>query len=66
MIGNEEDFTACLGMKVEGLDENISKIDVEAFEEMIKNSTSPKSAKNLRYSIALEAATVLRRASYTE
>lgn len=38
MIGNEEDFTACLGMKVEGLDENISKIDVEAFKEMIKNA----------------------------
>ena len=24
MIGNEEDFTACLGFEVEGVDENIS------------------------------------------
>ena len=27
MIGNEEDFTACLGFEVEGLDEHISKIE---------------------------------------
>lgn len=38
MIGNEEDFTACLGMEVEGLDENISKIDVDAFKAMIGNA----------------------------
>jgi len=30
MIGNEEDFTACLGFEVEGVDENISEIDVAA------------------------------------
>ena len=24
MIGNEEDFTACLGFEVEGADENLS------------------------------------------
>jgi len=35
MIGNEEDFTACLGFEVEGVDENISKIDVTAFKNMI-------------------------------
>jgi 2-dehydro-3-deoxygluconokinase len=35
MIGNEEDFTACLGFKVEGVDEHISKIDVSAFQKMI-------------------------------
>ncbi len=35
MIGNEEDFTACLGFEVEGVDENISEIDVGAFEKMI-------------------------------
>ncbi len=38
MIGNEEDFTACLGLKVEGLDENISNINVEAFKNMIENA----------------------------
>src|SRR5215813_596887 len=31
MIGNEEDFTACLGFEVEGVDENISKIEIGAF-----------------------------------
>jgi len=35
MIGNEEDFTACMGFEVEGVDENISRIDVEAFKRMI-------------------------------
>jgi len=35
MIGNEEDFTACLGFEVEGVDENLSDIDVGAFEKMI-------------------------------
>jgi 2-dehydro-3-deoxygluconokinase len=35
MIGNEEDFTACLGFEVEGVDENISHIPVEAFKKMI-------------------------------
>ncbi len=35
MIGNEEDFTACLGFKVEGLDEHISKIDPANFKKMI-------------------------------
>ncbi len=35
MIGNEEDFTACLGFEVEGLDENISNIKVEGFKKMI-------------------------------
>jgi 2-dehydro-3-deoxygluconokinase len=35
MIGNEEDFTACLGFEVEGADENLSNIDVAAFRNMI-------------------------------
>jgi 2-dehydro-3-deoxygluconokinase len=38
MIGNEEDFTACLGFEVEGVDEHISKIDVTAFEKMIEKA----------------------------
>jgi 2-dehydro-3-deoxygluconokinase len=36
MIGNEEDFTACLGFEVEGVDANISSIDVTAFQQMIE------------------------------
>jgi 2-dehydro-3-deoxygluconokinase len=35
MIGNEEDFTACLGLEVEGMDENISKIEIDKFKGMI-------------------------------
>ena len=38
MIGNEEDFTACLGFEVDGVDEHISKIDVTAFKKMIKEA----------------------------
>ncbi len=36
MIGNEEDFTACLGFEVEGVDETISNIEVESFKRMIE------------------------------
>jgi 2-dehydro-3-deoxygluconokinase len=35
MLGNEEDFTACLGLAVEGTDENLLHIDVGAFKKMI-------------------------------
>src|SRR5436190_3660727 len=35
VIGNEEDFTACLGLKVEGMDEQISTIEIAGFEKMI-------------------------------
>ena len=38
MIGNEEDFTACLGFEVQGMDEHISKIDVRAFKGMIESA----------------------------
>jgi len=36
MIGNEEDFTACLGFEVDGVDEHLLKIDDGAFKKMIK------------------------------
>jgi 2-dehydro-3-deoxygluconokinase len=35
MLGNEEDFTACLGFEVEGVDKNLSTLDVASFEKMI-------------------------------
>jgi 2-dehydro-3-deoxygluconokinase len=38
MIGNEEDFTACLGFHVEGADENLLHIDVTAFKQMIQTA----------------------------
>jgi 2-dehydro-3-deoxygluconokinase len=39
MIGNEEDFTACLGFEVEGADEHLLQIDAGAFQAMIQNAT---------------------------
>ncbi len=35
MIGNEEDYTACLGFEVEGVDDNISHIEIDSFKRMI-------------------------------
>ena len=55
MIGNEEDFTACLGFEVEGLDEHISKIDPANFKKMIE--TAVKEFPNFKV-----AATTLRNA----
>ena len=40
MIGNEEDFTACLGFKVEGMDHNLTKIETGAFKGMIKKAVA--------------------------
>jgi 2-dehydro-3-deoxygluconokinase len=37
MIGNEEDFTASLGFKVEGVEEDLSKLEVSGFKKMIEN-----------------------------
>ena len=37
MIGNEEDFTACLGFQVEGADEHLLHIDVTAFQCMMES-----------------------------
>ena len=35
MIGNEEDFTACLGFKIEGNDENLKELNLEGYKKMI-------------------------------
>jgi len=40
MIGNEEDFTACLGFEVKGLDANITRIETEAFQQMIATAVA--------------------------
>jgi 2-dehydro-3-deoxygluconokinase len=55
MIGNEEDFTACLGFEVEGLDEHISTIDPANFKTMIARAV--KEFPNFKV-----AATTLRNA----
>lgn len=36
ILGNEEDFTAALGFEVEGVDEDLSNLDVIHFERMIR------------------------------
>ena len=40
MLGNEEDFTACLGLEVEGLDDNLSNIKTGSYRQMIKNAVA--------------------------
>jgi len=39
MLGNEEDFTAALGFKVEGVDEQLSELDPAKFKKMIQRAT---------------------------
>jgi len=36
MIGNEEDFTACLGFEVEGNDENLKELNIDGYKKMIE------------------------------
>ena len=38
MIGNEEDFTACLGLEVEGNDAGLKKLNVDGYCKMIENA----------------------------
>ena len=36
MLGNEEDFTACLGFEVEGVNKNLTDLNTDSFKNMIK------------------------------
>ena len=38
MLGNEEDFTACLGFEIRGMDAGLSHLDVENFKQMIRQA----------------------------
>jgi len=38
MIGNEEDFTACLGFEVEGVSEHVTGLEVDSFKDMIRRA----------------------------
>ncbi|MCR4611597.1 MAG: sugar kinase [Lachnospiraceae bacterium] len=38
MIGNEEDFTACLGFEIEGNDENLKELNIDGYRKMISNA----------------------------
>ncbi len=40
MIGNEEDFTAALGIEVEGVDKNLTTLPIEGFRKMIEKAVS--------------------------
>lgn len=39
MIGNEEDFTACLGLEVEGNDGDLKELNVDGYYKMIEAAT---------------------------
>ena len=38
MIGNEEDFTACLGFEIEGNDENLKELNIDGYKKMINKA----------------------------
>ena len=38
MIGNEEDFTACLGLEVEGNDANLKSLNIDGYYKMVENA----------------------------
>ncbi len=38
MIGNEEDFTACLGLEIPGNDENLAELNLDGYKKMIENA----------------------------
>jgi len=56
MLGNEEDFTASLGFKVEGVDQHISHVEEAGFKKMIQEVS--KTFPNFR-----AIATTLRKAT---
>lgn len=38
MLGNEEDFTACLGFEVEGEDDSLTSLEIAGFKQMIETA----------------------------
>ena len=40
MIGNEEDFTACLGLEVAGVDDHLTELDTASFGSMIERASA--------------------------
>jgi 2-dehydro-3-deoxygluconokinase len=40
MLGNEEDFTACLGLELEGVDDNLTELDTGSFRAMIERASA--------------------------
>ena len=46
MIGNEEDFTACLGFEIEGNDANLKSLNLDGYKKMI--GTAAKTYPNFK------------------
>lgn len=46
MIGNEEDFTACLGFEIEGNDEHLKELNLDGYRKMI--DTAAKAYPNFK------------------
>lgn len=40
ILGNEEDFTACLGFEVEGVDAHLLELETSGFEKMIRKAVA--------------------------
>jgi len=40
MIGNEEDFTQCLGFEIEGVDDNLTELEASAFHRMLAQAAA--------------------------
>jgi 2-dehydro-3-deoxygluconokinase len=40
MIGNEEDFTACLGFEIEGNDAGLKKLNIDGYKKMINKAAA--------------------------
>ena len=40
MMGNEEDFTACLGFEVEGMDDTYTSLNVSGYKKMIQQAVN--------------------------
>lgn len=40
MIGNEEDFTACLGFEIEGNDKGLKKLNIDGYKKMINEAAA--------------------------
>ena len=53
MIGNEEDFTACLGLEVEGVDSHHRELPIDGYKRMIERAVA-------QYPNFLATATTLR------
>lgn len=40
MLGNEEDFTACLGFRIEGNDESLSELNLDGYKKMMDTAAA--------------------------